>query len=181
MHAMPSFRTLTHSQFRAALAMLEQCITRCPDEHWDATIGKYPFWQVVYHTLCFVDCYLSPSNDDFTRTVEARQKAESAGAPPPAFNPQPRGMAELDDEYPSRRFTREEMIQYAAICRAKLDATIPNESDETLDGPSGFPWLAKLSRAELHLYNLRHVCHHTGQLSAALRRVGVETGWVKAG
>lgn len=172
---MPDYRALTHSQFRAALAMLEQCIARCPDEHWDATIGKYPFWQVAYHTLCFVDCYLSPSNDDFTRQVEARQGSGHNG-----FNPQPRGMAELDDEYPSRRFTREEMMHYAALCRAKLDATIPNESDETLAGPSGFSWL-KFSRAEAHLYNLRHVCHHTGQLSAALRRAGVETSWVKAG
>lgn len=172
---MPNFRTLTLSQFRAALAMLEQCITRCPDEHWDAIIGKYPFWQVAYHTLCFVDCYLSPSNDDFTREVEARQNTGAT-----AFNPQPRGMAELEGEYPSRRFTRNEMIQYAAMCREKLDATIPNESDETLAGPSGFSWL-KFSRAEAHLYNLRHVCHHTGQLSAALRRAGVDTSWVKAG
>lgn len=172
------FRTITHSQFRAALAMLDQCITRCPDEHWEMTIGKYPFWQVVYHTLCFVDCYLSPSNEEFTRAVEARQKAEAAGAS--AFNPQPRGMVELDDEYPSRRFTREELLKYMTMCREKLDSTIPNESEGVLAGPSGFSWL-KFSRAEAHVYNLRHVSHHTGQLTAALRRVGVDTSWVKGG
>lgn len=169
---MTDFRTIVLSQFRAALAMLEQCIDSCPDSHWDAPVAKYPFWQVVYHTLCFVDCYLSPSNDDFIRTVEAR-----AAQP---FNPQPRGMAELEDENPSRRFTRGEMQQYAALCREKLDATIPAESEASLAGPSGFSWL-KFSRAEIHLYNLRHVQHHTGQLTASLRRAGVETRWVKAG
>ena len=165
------FRTVVRSQFRAALSMLEQCIDRCPDERWDDAIGKYPFWHVVYHTLCFVDCYLSPSNDEFTRTVEARASQ--------AFNPQPNGMAELDDEYPSRRFTRDEMRRYAQLCRDKLESVLAAETDATLDGPSGFSWL-KFSRAEGHLYNLRHLQHHTGQLSAALRRCGVDTQWVKA-
>lgn len=166
------FRTIIGSQFRAALAMLEQCIEACPDDHWDAPIAKYPFWQVVYHTLCFVDCYLTLSNDAFIRAVEAR-----ATQP---FNPQPRGMAELEEENPSRRFTRDEMRRYTAMCRQKLDATIASESDATIEGPSGFAWL-KFSRAELHLYNMRHVQHHTGQLSASLRRAGVETRWVKMG
>ncbi len=140
-------------------------------------IAKYPLWQVAYHTLCFVDCYLSPSNDDFQKLV-----AERAAASPPAFNPQPKGMAELEDEYPSRLFTREELLAYTALCREKIDAVMASESAAILEGPSGFSWLP-FSRAELHLYNLRHIQHHTGQLSAALRRigVGVETRWIRSG
>ena len=38
-----------------------------------------------------------------------------------------------------------------------------------LAGPSGFHWL-KFSRLELHVYNIRHLQHHVGQLNAALRR-----------
>lgn len=166
------FCAMLRSQFRAALAMLEQCIDVCPADHWDVRIATYPFWQVVYHTLCFLDCYLTPSNDEFKRLVEAR-----AHEP---FNPQPRGMAELEDEYPSRRFTREEMLAYAAFCREKLDTTMEVETDASLAGASGFSWLT-FTRAELHLHNLRHVQHHTGQLTASLRRVAVETRWVKMG
>ncbi len=164
------FRALLRSQFRAALAMHEQCIDVCTEEHWDSPIAKYPFWQVVHHTLCFLDCYLTPSNDEFKRLVESR-----AGQP---FNPQPKGMSELEDEYPSRRFTRGEMLAYAAFCRAKIDETFATETDASLAGPSGFSWLP-FTRAELHLHNLRHVQHHTGQLTASLRRPGVETRWVK--
>lgn len=36
------------------------------------------------------------------------------------------------------------------------------------------------ARGELHLYNLRHVQHHTGQLSAYLRRIGQVPRWVDA-
>ncbi len=166
-----AYRTIVRSQFSATLAMLEQCINQCPDGHWDDVIAKYPFWHVVYHTLCFVDCYLSPSNDAFVALVESR-----AAQP---FNPQPLGMAELNEEFPSRRFSRAEMIQYAAYCRGKMDRVLTSETDADLNGPSGFDWL-KFSRGELHLYNVRHVQHHTGQLSAALRRAGVETRWVKS-
>jgi uncharacterized damage-inducible protein DinB len=55
------------------------------------------------------------------------------------------------------------------------------ETHKTLEGPSEFPWLP-MSRAELHLYNIRHIQHHTGQLGAFLRRNGVDAGrWVKRG
>lgn len=169
---MVDFRSILRSQFRAALAMLDECIRACPDAHWDSPIAKYPFWHVAYHAICFVDCYLSPSNDDFTRTVESR-RSES-------FNPHPCGMAELEGEYPSRRLTRDELIQYLDLCRAKLDAIMDAETDATLAGPSGFSWLP-FTRAEAHLYNLRHVQHHTGQLSASLRRADVQTRWARSG
>ena len=78
-------------QFDASLCMLNDCIGLCPPALWDTPVVKYPFWQVAYHTLCFVDLYLSPG--------------EQAFAPSPRFLPA--GMKELDDEYPSRRFTKE--------------------------------------------------------------------------
>jgi hypothetical protein len=47
-------------QFEASLGMLNDCIQNYPPRHWDGRIAKYPFWHVAYHTLCFVDLYLSP-------------------------------------------------------------------------------------------------------------------------
>lgn len=168
----PSYHTIVRSQFAAALTMLDGALAACPDEHWHTPIGIYPFWHVAYHTLCFVDCYLAPSNDAFIALVQSR-----ANQP---FNPQPLGMAELDNEFPSRTFTRAELIQYASYCRETMERVIAAETDATLDAHSGFHWL-NFSRAELHIYNLRHLQHHTGQLTAALRRVGVETRWAKQG
>ncbi|MFO0874048.1 MAG: DinB family protein [Phycisphaerales bacterium] len=151
-------------QFEAALSMHDECLRRCPAEHWDASIAKYPFWMVAYHTLCFVDCYLAPNDDAFQVRPEYH----------------PRGRAELDEEYPSRRFTQQELLAYAAICRQRLRRVIEAETRETLEGHSGFSHLP-FSRLELHLYNIRHVQHHTGQLTAFLRRVGIDTPWVRTG
>src|SRR5262245_1823988 len=104
------------SQFEAALAMLKECIEKCPAAWWDGpapthTIAKYPFWHVAYHTLCFVDCYLSPSDEAF----ELRTGPDGL---------HPAGKAELEDEYPSRMFTQAELLRYVEICHAKLHATL---------------------------------------------------------
>ena len=48
--------------------------------------------------------------------------------------------------------------------------SLATETEESLAGPSGFHWY-KNTRGEMHLINIRHIPHHTGQLSAFLRRV----------
>jgi len=174
------YKKVVLGQFEAALAMLNVCLVKCPDEHWDGPIAKYPFWQAAYHTLCFVDCYLSPSNEAFAELL--KQRAATDG---PASTLHPLGMAELEEEYPSRRFDRGELLGYVGLCRAKLKAVLGDEpgseTARSLDGPSGFGWLP-FTRAELHLYNLRHVQHHAGQLGAYLRRAGVDVGgWARSG
>jgi hypothetical protein len=160
------FRTVVASQFEASLCMLHRFIERCPEEHWEGPIAKYPFWMVAYHTLCFVDYYLSRGEADFRPRV--------------AEGIHPKGMAELEEEYPSRTFGREELLAYSTICREKLASTMASETPESLGGGTGFSRLT-FTRAELHLYNMRHIQHHAGQLGAFLRRLGVDAGWVKAG
>ena len=141
-------------QLEAALSMLSDCVALCPPEHWDAIIGKYPFWQVAYHTVCFADLYLSSSETVFE---------------PRAIHP--RGMQEFDDEYPSRRFEQREIVEYLAVCRAKVSACFEAETREMLEGTSGFHRYP-VSRGEMHIINIRHIQHHTAQLSASLRSIG---------
>ncbi len=139
-------------QYEASLSMMNLCLQKCPPEHWDGKVARYPFWQVAYHTLCFLDLYLTPTEKAFQlRDVH------------------PGGWSEFNDEYPSRRFERQELSDYAAICLKKIRDVIMSETQGSLEGPSGHHRLA-FSRAELHLYNIRHVQHHTGQLTAFLRR-----------
>lgn len=144
------------AQYEAALAMLRECLTTCPADHWDGVIGKYPFWHVAYHTLCFADLYLSPSDKAFTpREIH------------------PAGWKEFDDEYPSRRFDKDELLAYIAVIREKAVTALAAETSATLEGPSGHPYRS-FSRGELHVFSIRHIQHHTGQLSAYLRRIGPE-------
>lgn len=143
-------------QYEAALGMLHECLAVCPGDHWNGVVGKYPFWQVAYHTLCFTDLYLTPDEKTF-----------EPGAMHPA------GWREFDDEYPSRRFEREELLGYAVTCRDKARTGLSAETGASLAGPSGHA-RRNFSRAELHVYNIRHIQHHTGQLSTHVRRIGPE-------
>ncbi len=154
------YRSIVLGQFEAALDMAAHAIRRCPAKHWEGIIGRYPFWQVAYHALCYVDLYAAPSND--------------AWQPHPTFHPA--GRAELTDEFPSRRFTKAELLAYVEHCATQVKASIEAETPRSLRGPSGFSWV-KVNRAELPIYSLRHLQHHVGQLTAFLRRVNIGTRW----
>ena len=146
--------------------MLNDCIGKCPPALWDTPVAKYPFWQVAYHALCFVDLYLSPGEDAFT----------------PRDDYHPAGWREFDAEYPSRRFERDEILAYLALCRQKAGDALAVETPATLEAPSRFPG-RPATRGELHLYNLRHLQHHVGQLGACLRREdeSIDPRWVGSG
>lgn len=159
-------------QFEAALCMMNGCIQKSPEDLWDGKIARHTFWQVAHHTLWFVDLYLSPNEGAFQ---------------PRKFHPQEWTSFTDPIEVPSLRFNKTELSEYLTMCREKATATLKSETWESLQGESGFRWVP-FSRGELHLYNIRHVQHHTGQLSAYLRRLDetlqdpkalrwVGTGW----
>jgi hypothetical protein len=162
---MEYLKTILTGQFEAALCMLNACVAKCPPEHWEGRIANDTFRQLAYHTLLFVDLYLSPNEEAFKlRDVHHR------------------GGDERSNSGPSTGLTKDETFAYLAICRQKALATIASEAPASFQNESGFSRLP-FSRGELHLYNIRHVQHHTGQLSAYLRRI-VEDGerwWVKTG
>jgi hypothetical protein len=158
-------KTILTGQFEASLCMLKECIQKCPQEHWEDKIANDTFRQVAYHTLFWTDLYLSANEAAFQlRDVHQR------------------GGDDRSDSGPSVGLDRDEALGYVAFCRAKGLEVLTAETAESLQGPSGFSWLA-LPRAELHLYNIRHIQHHTGQLSAFLRRIvhDGERWWVKTG
>jgi uncharacterized damage-inducible protein DinB len=157
--------TILLGQFEAALCMLNDCIRKCPLEHWEGKIANDTFRQIAYHTLFYVDYYLSADESAFTLR-ELHQ----------------RGGDERSSADASTGLSKEETLAYLAICRRKAIETLTAETVESFQGASGFSRLP-YSRGELHLYNLRHVQHHTGQLSAYLRRF-IEDGerwWIKSG
>ena len=141
-------------QFEASLAMLNNCVKACPEEHWEGRIANGTFRWVTYHTLFFVDFYLSPSKEAF----ELREFHQHGG--------------DERKPCPAAGLTNDETLAYVKICRDKMRITIAQETRESLERESGFR--KNLTRGELHIYNLRHVQHHTGQLSAYLRRVAAD-------
>jgi hypothetical protein len=158
------------SQFGAAIDMLENAMRACPDELWSepsrrpewVSRGVVGFWYVAYHTLFFLDLYLSESVDVFM--------------PPAPFT-----LAELDPRgiLPDRPYTKDELLTYLELGRQKCRATIESLTDEKASQRCGFEWL-DLTVAELLLQSMRHVQHHVGQLNLMLRHATDSAPrWVK--
>jgi hypothetical protein len=146
-------KTIITAQFEAALCMLHNCIRACPEAHWEGKIGNGTFRWVAYHTLFWLDFYLSTCDE---RDFELRDLHRHGG----------------DEREPvaCRGLDKAGTLEYVEICRKKLLEAMAAETAETLQAPCAVS-IRKFSRGELHLYNLRHVQHHAGQLSAFLRRV----------
>jgi uncharacterized damage-inducible protein DinB len=160
-------RGVLQSQFEAALGMLDQCIRACPSEHWEGKVANNTCRSIAYHTLFFVDFYLSRGEDDF-RLRECHERGGDERAPAVSIG-----------------LSQQETLDYLAVCREKMIESLASESIQSLEGEAGFSnKKTRFSRGELYIYNLRHVQHHTGQLSAYLRKLDVDPeaiAWIGSG
>jgi len=150
-----NWRTIIWQQFGAAIDMLENALLACPDEVWSDPArrsGEQEFWYLTYHTLFFLDYYLSESADGF--------------APPAPFT-----LAELDPAgiLPERVYTKDELLTYLEHGRTKCRTVIEALTDQSASQRCGFE-RPDVSVAELLLYVMRHVQHHAAQLNLILRQ-----------
>ena len=60
-----AWRAVLWRQFGAAIDMLENAIVACPENVWGDRSRRPEFWYVAYHTIFFLDYYLSESEKDF--------------------------------------------------------------------------------------------------------------------
>ena len=165
-----TYRLLTVQQFEASLCTLNACIDHCPDSAWNAPVGKLAFCQVVFHTLFYVDLYLGPDEESFAEQPFHRANED-------VF----RDYEELQDRAQELFYEKPWIKTYLEYCRKKAADVILSETGDSLAGNSGFHWL-KFSRAEAHVYNIRHIQHHAAQLSLRLRLDhGIEIPWFGSG
>lgn len=157
-------------QFEAVLSTLHNAIVLCPEDQWHEAIGEYPFWQVSYHALFFLDFYLTHDSESFEPRDFHRTDYEHFGI-----------NGEGEPCVADVAYDKATMLQYSDHCRAKISEIISAETEESLAGPSGFSWYP-IPRAEFLLVNIRHVHHHAAQLSLHLRKAsGIEINWVSSG
>ncbi len=152
-------------QFGATIEYLENTITACPDHLWHASMWdtgqsrpeRSQVWYVAYHTLFWLDLYLTGTEDGFV--------------PPAPFT-----LIEQDgdDPMPERPYTKAELLGYLEGCRARCIATIQNLTDEKAHQRCEFAW-GEVSFFELLIYNLRHVQEHAGQINMLLGQRGIAT------
>ena len=157
-----SWNAIIWQQFGASIDMLENAIVACPEEVWSDRSQRTEFWYVAYHTLFWLDLYLSESPEEF--------------APPPPFT-----LDELDPAglFPDRVYAKAELLIYLCHGREKCRATLAELTADKLAARCGVARF-DFSVAELMLYNLRHVQHHAAQLNLILRqRIDSAPRWVR--
>ena len=170
------WKTALWQQFGATIDMLDNALLACPDTHWHGRLWSYSsdpvlppqaveFWYIAYHTLFWLDLYLTDSVEDF--------------APPAPFT-----LSELDPAgvLPERPYTRDELHAYLVHLREKCQTTIAGLTDEKAQQQVAFPWTEgkPVSFLELLMYNMRHVQEHGAQLNMFLGQNTIDTAtdWV---
>jgi hypothetical protein len=165
-----SIKTLLTNQFEAALCTLDASIDHCPDAGWNVRVGNLVFCQVAFHTLFYTDFYLGLDEESFRH-----QPFHLANA---GFF---RDYEELLDRPQVLLYDKPGVKAYLEHCRTKAAAAICAETADSLTSPCGFP-RRNMTRAELYVYNMRHVQHHAAQLSLRLRLdFGQNISWVGSG
>jgi hypothetical protein len=162
------WKEIIWSQFGAAIDTLDELIRICPDDLWEARLWDDPserpgysqIWYRVYHTLFWLDLYLTGTEEGFT---------------PPA----PFALIEMEeDDLPERAYTRQEVLGYLQLCRERCKATIEALTDETAMRRCSFGW-GEVSFIELQLYSMRHDQDHAAQVSLLLGQRGITVrDWV---
>jgi hypothetical protein len=157
-------------QFGAAIDTFGGALRNCPDELWEERLwedqpdqwvakGFSAFWYLGYHTLFWLDLYLTGAEEGFTPT-------------------EPFDLVEVEaDEVLPRVYTRAELLGYLETCRVRCQETVLAMTSEQADRICSFAW-GELPFAELQLYNLRHVQEHAAQLQLFLgQRAGKDGEW----
>jgi len=154
------FKDVLWLQLGAAIDMLENAMESCPEEVWSdpSRRPEWPrhdvvgFWYLVYHTLFFLDFYFS-------------DLPEGEFAPPAPFT-----LEELDPAglLPERPYSKEDLRKYFEHVRRKCRERIEALDETSFERKTRTK--PNISEAEMVLYNMRHVQHHTAQLNLILRQ-----------
>ncbi len=149
-------------QFGAAIDTLDAAINACPDQLWTAALWDDPddpkygqFWYIAYHTLSWLDLYLTGSREGF--------------APPAPF---------IRGALPQAPYSQADVSAYVRQCRQKCKATIEALTDEKAGQVCTFSWMQP-TFLELQFYNMRHVQEHAAQMNLFLGGHGLTvTDWI---
>ena len=154
-------------QFHASMAMLGQCIQRCPDDLWTAGASCRETWRIAQHVLFYTDLYLRQGENDWAPWTEAPEGLRRMWA----ARQEP---YELPASTPAMSQT--ETLAYLTYIDGMIDQVIDGLDLDT--GASGFPWYPNISKLSHELMTLRHLEGHVGQISELLLARDIELDWV---
>jgi hypothetical protein len=163
-----TLKSAISQQFGSTIDMLENVLRACPDDLWHVRLwedsqlpASSEFWYILYHTLFWLDLYLSGSVEGFVP-------------------PQPFTLDELDPAglLPERPYTKDELQTYLEHTRVKCRLTIETLTDKKARQICKFSW-GEITFAGLLLDNMRHVQEHVAQLNMILgQKISWSPRWV---
>lgn len=170
-------------QYKAGLAMLRDCILKCPDDVWAAGMPPLTpdpggrvnkereartFWRIAYHTLFYAHLYAMPHLDDFVAWPRHVMQAKEIFLSP-------------EEEVPpiETTFTQADVLEYLDWCVSQVDDWV--EAVDLDAETCGFYWYDPFPKLDHQMLNVRHIGVHVGQLAERLNLAGIDTEWVSKG
>ena len=170
---MTILRQALQEQYHAGLAMLADCVAKCPDDLWES--APHPptpwrtVWRIALHAVYFTHLYLGQSVDDY-------QPWPARPADHPELWQEPWDLEPYELPPDAAPYTQRQVLDYAAYVDSLIDPTI---AALNLEAPeTGIPWYPDMTKLSHELLNLRHLQGHVGQLSELLMARGIDTDWI---
>ena len=162
-------------QYHAGLAMLGECVEKCPQDMWLEGEQPRTFWRIAWHAAYFTQNYLVQNEAAFNGSVDdwppSVRKVLGVSDTQKAIDVEPYELPEGVTP-----LTRQEVGDYIAYVSGLVDAAVNEldlESEET-----GFSWYPNMTKLSHELMNLRHIQGHVGQLSERLMMRGIDINWI---
>lgn len=162
-------------QYHAGLAMLAECVEKCPDEMWLEGERPRTFWCIAWHAAYFTYNYLVQNEEAFNASAAdwplAVRTALGVSDTQKAIDVEPYELPEGVTP-----LTQREVNEYIAYIHGLIDATV--DSLDLNSPETGFSWYPNMTKLSHELMNLRHLQGHVGQLSERLMARGIAIGWI---
>ena len=147
-------------QYHAALAMLRECVAKCPEDLWLAGTHPRNTWRIAYHATYFTHLYLGTDQKSFVKWKKGKVRTADLWGKPPIAPP----------------FTRDEILEYIDLVVSLVDSSL--DAMDLSANPCGFSYYPTLPKLDHQILNIRHLGGHVGQLSELLMARGIYVTWV---
>lgn len=170
-------RTALKEQYHAGLAMLQQCVERCPNDLWSASRPTTDeerqidraCWRIAFHAAYFTHLYMGQNEASVQPWPDPRPDTKEMWGPPWSLEP-------YEMPVDTAPYSQDEILDYIDFIDKLVDSTVEGLDLETED--PGFCWYKRISKLSHELMNLRHIQGHIGQLSELLMERGIDIDWI---
>jgi hypothetical protein len=165
-----SLQQALKEQLHAGLAMLAECVQKCPDALWTQGEPTRTFGRIAFHAAFFTQWYMGPGEDVFQPWPGRREGGDYG------LWERPQDVEPYELPADAEIYRPDEMLGYIRFVDSLVDATVDGlDLDARETGFSQYEGMSKLSH---QLMNLRHIQGHVGQLSELLMAQGIDTEWI---